>query len=42
MNRERAKEGKNPIYLKKRDIKALKYKEKFDKLNSDYRLEKEF
>ncbi|CAI2379483.1 unnamed protein product [Moneuplotes crassus] len=33
MNKERAKKGQNPIYYKKRELKEMRYKEQFDKLD---------
>ena len=38
-NKERAKQGLEPIYLKKREIKQLKFKDKFEKLEKDGKLE---
>ena len=41
MNKERAKLGKNPIYYKKRELKEMKYKEEFDKLDKKGRVDRE-
>ena len=39
-NKDRVKQGLNPIYLKKRDIKEHELKTKFDKLDKSGRLDK--
>ena len=40
MNEDRVKKGQAPIYLKRRELKELRYKSKFDKLESKGRTEK--
>eukprot|EP00347_Sterkiella_histriomuscorum_P011724 403371354 len=38
-NRERVEKGLEPVYLKKRDIKEMKVKQKFEKLDKEGKLE---
>jgi len=37
MNNQRAKQGKAPVFLKKRQIKELRYKKKFQKIESRHK-----
>ena len=41
MNKERAKKGLKPIYYKKRELKEMRYKEQFDKLDKKGKVDKE-
>mmetsp|Transcript_7394 Transcript_7394/g.6553 ORF Transcript_7394/g.6553 Transcript_7394/m.6553 type:complete len:170 (-) Transcript_7394:37-546(-) len=41
MNKERAKKGLNPIYYKKRELKEMKYKEQFEKLEKKGKVDRE-
>ncbi|CDW79299.1 rrna processing protein [Stylonychia lemnae] len=40
VNKERAEKGLQPLYLKKREIKEMQVKQKFEKLDKDGNLEK--
>ncbi len=40
INRERAEDGKTAIFAKKREVKEMKLKDKFDLLDSNGRLDK--
>ncbi len=41
MNKERAKKGMKPIYYKKRELKEMRYKEEFEKLEKKGRVDRE-
>ena len=41
MNKERAQKGLKPIYYKKRELKEMKYKEQFEKLERKGRVDRE-
>ena len=39
-NKERIEKGHEPVYLKKREIKTLKHKDRFEQLEKDGKLDK--
>ena len=41
MNKDRAKQGLNPIYYKKRELKELKYQDEFDKFDKRGKVDKQ-
>ena len=41
INKERAKKGLKPVYFKRRELKEMKYQEKFEKLDKRGKVDKE-